>query len=135
MSVLENIYRRATLSPFGLAVMNPAGSALLGDVVLAARSCRAFYSHRWYCPETKEPHPDNADNAKLKQLQMLLRGPQSDVEFICMQSTMLTCIRFIAAQESLSLATLSSCRILLPDDVSGSTTGPFRSRTPPHNPT
>uniref|UniRef100_A0A6S9ZQH7 Heterokaryon incompatibility domain-containing protein n=1 Tax=Chrysotila carterae TaxID=13221 RepID=A0A6S9ZQH7_CHRCT len=74
--------RQATLSPFGLAVMNPAGSALLGDVVLAARSCRAFYSHRWYCPETKEPHPDNADNAKLKQLQMLLRGPQSDVEFI-----------------------------------------------------
>uniref|UniRef100_A0A6T0AXG8 Heterokaryon incompatibility domain-containing protein n=1 Tax=Chrysotila carterae TaxID=13221 RepID=A0A6T0AXG8_CHRCT len=74
--------RQATLSPFGPSVMSLAGSALSGDLVLASRNSRAFYSHRWYCPGTKEPHPDDADNNKLKQLQMLLRGPQSDVEFI-----------------------------------------------------
>eukprot|EP00965_Chrysotila_dentata_P162357 5361865-Pleurochrysis_carterae.AAC.1 len=73
---------QATLSPFGPSVMSLAGSALSGDLVLASRNSRAFYSHRWYCPGTKEPHPDDADNNKLKQLQMLLRGPQSDVEFI-----------------------------------------------------
>uniref|UniRef100_A0A7S4F686 TIR domain-containing protein n=2 Tax=Chrysotila carterae TaxID=13221 RepID=A0A7S4F686_CHRCT len=74
--------RQAALSPFGLSVMSPAGSALSGDLVLAPRNSRAFYSHRWCAPDAKEPHPDDADNSKLKQLQMLLRGPQADVEFI-----------------------------------------------------
>eukprot|EP00965_Chrysotila_dentata_P017727 589621-Pleurochrysis_carterae.AAC.2 len=62
--------------------MSPAGNTLSGKLQLASRNSRAFYSHRWYSPETKDPHPDDAENTKLKQLQMLLRGPQSDVEFI-----------------------------------------------------